>query len=231
MNYDRPELVDALAREYVLGTLQGPARRRFRGLAAGNLAMRRAIRDWETRLTPLAFELAAVEPPERVWAGIQRSLDGALPAAPPQRSRRLELLAAGLAVVALTFSVLFFTRGPDVQLQQPDYVVVIADEAEQPLWLIQAFAASNQLRITTINPTLPPTDRVYELWMLPDDGSPPLSLGLITAAVDSVLALTADRLALLARSSTLAVSLEPPGGSPTGAPTGPVVFTAPLIAT
>ena len=35
MNYDRPALLDGLASAYVLGTLQGPARRRFERLLPG----------------------------------------------------------------------------------------------------------------------------------------------------------------------------------------------------
>jgi anti-sigma-K factor RskA len=39
----------------------------------------------------------------------------------------------------------------------------------------------------------------------------------------------ADALAqLLRQGATIAISVEPPGGSPTGAPTGPVVASGPL---
>jgi len=37
------------------------------------------------------------------------------------------------------------------------------------------------------------------------------------------------QLGVLAQTMTLAVSLEPAGGSPTDWPTGPVIFTAPLL--
>jgi anti-sigma-K factor RskA len=68
------------------------------------------------------------------------------------------------------------------------------------------------------------TDRVLELWWARAEG-PPKSLGLIRA--DGTTVLRRGQLPGGLRGSGLdhmAVSVEPPGGSPTGAPTGPVVF-------
>jgi anti-sigma-K factor RskA len=65
--------------------------------------------------------------------------------------------------------------------------------------------------------------------MLPDGGAPPVSLGLIPGVGNATLPLNAAQLGVLAQTMTLAVSLEPAGGSPTGLPTGPVIFTAPLL--
>jgi len=68
--------------------------------------------------------------------------------------------------------------------------------------------------------------RAYELWALPGAGAAPVSLGLMPKSGRGTLQLNdAQRLAL-SRSRQIAVSLEPPGGSPTGAPTGPVLFVA-----
>jgi anti-sigma-K factor RskA len=68
--------------------------------------------------------------------------------------------------------------------------------------------------------------RAYELWALPGSGAAPVSLGLMPKTGRSTLQLNdAQRLAL-SRSKQIAISLEPPGGSPTGAPTGPVLFVA-----
>jgi anti-sigma-K factor RskA len=72
-----------------------------------------------------------------------------------------------------------------------------------------------------------PAGRDYELWALPKGGNP-VSLGILPAEGTSTRALTAVQKAALGASIQLAVSIEPPGGSPTGQPTGAVVFTAPL---
>jgi anti-sigma-K factor RskA len=65
--------------------------------------------------------------------------------------------------------------------------------------------------------------------MVPGGGAPPVSLGLIPGAGNAVLPLSAAQLGVLSQIMTLAVSLEPAGGSPTGLPTGPIIFTAPLL--
>ncbi|HEY3515538.1 MAG TPA: anti-sigma factor, partial [Gammaproteobacteria bacterium] len=93
-------------------------------------------------------------------------------------------------------------------------------------WLLQAF--TRELRVNTVNPRPEPVGNSYELWMLQDNAAP-VSLGLIPGVGNAVLPLSAAQLGVLAQTMTLAVSLEPAGGSPTGLPTGPVIFTAPLV--
>jgi anti-sigma-K factor RskA len=70
--------------------------------------------------------------------------------------------------------------------------------------------------------------RVLELWSVPPQGAP-RSLGLISA--DGATVLPRGKLPdtlLKGGTDALAVSVEPPGGSPTGAPTGPVVYAGKL---
>lgn len=74
MRYRDPELLDALAAEYVLGTLRGPAARRFEHLAAQDLLVRQAVQRAERRLSPLAAELAPVTPPAVIWEQIETVL-------------------------------------------------------------------------------------------------------------------------------------------------------------
>jgi anti-sigma-K factor RskA len=63
----------------------------------------------------------------------------------------------------------------------------------------------------------------FEVWVLPAGGGAPRSLGVLEQ-LDGELRLAAERAALLGAGAKLAISLEPVGGSPTGAPTGPVVL-------
>jgi anti-sigma-K factor RskA len=74
-----------------------------------------------------------------------------------------------------------------------------------------------------------PAGHDYELWALPKGGSP-VSLGVLPAVGASSRTLSAIQKQALASSSQVAVSIEPPGGSPTGQPTGDIVFVAPLRA-
>ena len=221
MRYDNPQLLDALAREYVLGTLRGRARARFKRVLGASLPARRAVLGWETRLAPLARAVPAVEPPQHVWTRIEAAVSSR-PARPTRGAGLWPALAAGLAVLAVLFGSLYFTQPPE----QARYVAVIADQTA-PIWVLQGF--TEELRVNTVNDRPIPAANSYELWMLPGGGAPPVSLGLLPVSGNAALPLDAQALAVLAQTMTLAVSLEPAGGSPTGAPTGPVLFTAPLL--
>ena len=80
-----------------------------------------------------------------------------------------------------------------------------------------------QLSIQPVQPVALTTQQSLELWAVPAQGAP-ASLGLIAA--DGLTAIS--RQALPVDTAALAVSLEPAGGSPTGAPTGPVLFVGKL---
>ena len=62
MNYVRPEVADRLASEYVLGTLQGGARRRFEALLPAHPMLRQAVTRWNDRLQPLAQAIPPLAP-------------------------------------------------------------------------------------------------------------------------------------------------------------------------
>jgi len=61
---------DALAAEYVLGTMRGRTRRRFESMVNGDPALADTVRAWEAFLTPLAEGLEPIATPERVWRAI-----------------------------------------------------------------------------------------------------------------------------------------------------------------
>jgi hypothetical protein len=76
MNYDRPQLLDRLAAEYVLGSMPTRARRRFERLRAQLPAADDAAHEWERRLMPLSTPVPALEPPRHVWDRIDRRTGG-----------------------------------------------------------------------------------------------------------------------------------------------------------
>jgi anti-sigma-K factor RskA len=225
MRYDDPQLLEALAREYVLGLLPARSRARFARVLSFSLVARRAVTAWERRFAPLAAAVRPVEPPVSAWTGIETALG--LRAAPRARAAGIwPALAAALAIVAVLFAGLYFSQQPSVE--RPAYVSVVTDAATGPVWLLQAFTEARALRVSTVNPRPAPAGSSYELWMLPDGGNP-VSLGLLPEMGAAQLGLNAAQLGVLTRTMTLAVSVEPAGGSPTGLPTGPVILTAPLI--
>ena len=71
MNYNRADLLDRLASEYVLGTLHGAARRRFEKVLIESAAARAAVHGWEQRFASLAASVPPVVPPLRVWTATE----------------------------------------------------------------------------------------------------------------------------------------------------------------
>jgi anti-sigma-K factor RskA len=69
------------------------------------------------------------------------------------------------------------------------------------------------------------------MWMLPGGDEKPVSLGLITTHETQVMVVPAALAARLDRAAGLAMSVEPAGGSPTGLPTGPVLYAGPALRT
>ena len=249
MDYGKKDLADALAAQYVAGTLRGAARRRFETLTPSHPALRSAVAGWQARLMPLTTVLADEAPPARTWARIEQRLWPVLAAdaADAASTRGLQRwwqnlglwrFASGLAsAVALGLAVLVANPDP----QAPPVVIVLqATEAGGPVGvgLATTLVASvsgdgRSLVARPLQPVALATGRVLELWAVPPDGAP-RSLGLISAAGATVIRrdklLSGPNRALLDARNTaaLAVSVEPPGGSPTGAPTGPVVFAGKL---
>jgi anti-sigma-K factor RskA len=218
MRYDDPELLDGIAREYVVGTLRGRARARFEAVLRSNEAARRSVRAWEDRLLPLSLELAPVAPQSAVWreidarvAGGGRRREDLVP-----RRRFGWAMAAVIALAAIGVSWLL------TRTNEPAGVAVLAPEGQPAIWHVEMFPDRERIRIVVAGAIPAQPRKSYELWALPEGGTP-VSLGLMPATSETR-PLAAAQLAALAASKQVAVSLEPPGGSPTGAPTGPILY-------
>ena len=252
MNYHHPELIERLAAAYVLGTLRGGARRRFEGLMASSIPMRLAVQRWERRLFWLSLRLKPVAPPARVWQQIESRIGPAksiavTPApmtAPVTSSHLWQAIAATVAGIALTLGFLLANRTPEIQTRvqvqteirplESAHTAIVAD-ATAPIWVLNTYPGAGtqaaELRVRAVREIALADNQSFELWMLPDSGSPPVSLGLLPRTGSAVLPLNEEKLRTLIATSKVAVSIEPAGGSPTGAPTGPVPYVAPLLHT
>jgi anti-sigma-K factor RskA len=237
LNYkNKPELHERLAAEYVLGTLRGPARKRFQRWLREDAAIARAVAEWEARLVPLAQTVSPQRPPARVWNEIEARLGPAKsPAGKSSFWRGLGLLASG-AAAALAFMLVAVPTllGPGKPGSREGYVAVLSDSRTQKAVLMVSVRRNDtELRVVTLDPAIQVSDASLELWALPKGGKPK-SLGLISdtqrpGANRAVLQLAAVADKTLSDVPMLAVSLEPRGGSPTGAPTGPVLYAGPCV--
>jgi len=232
MDYSRAELADHLAAEYVSGSLRGPARRRFEALLPAHPTLRAAVREWQTRLMPLTVSIEPRKPPAVVWQRIEARIGGAAPPVVPARTGWWGQLAlwrgfsAFASLAAIGLAVLLASPGP----AQPPVVVVLsatgaAGGAVVPASFVASISGDGRALVTRplVNVSLQ-ADRALELWALPGSGAP-RSLGLISASGATVV----KKGKVLEGATGLAVSLEPAGGSPTGAPTGPVLYVGKLL--
>ena len=235
MDYSRTELADALAAEYVSGALRGGARRRFESLLPAHAALRGAVHGWQARLMPLTAAVTPVQPSPLVWKRIEARIHGVAPT--PQASagwwRQLAFwrsLSAVAGVAALSLGVMLASPGP----VQPPIVVVLSAAAPAPgsaagsvlpATFVASISADGRAMVTKplVNVSLE-TNRSLELWSVPARGAP-RSLGLISADKATVV----QRGKVLEGTAALAVSLEPAGGSTTGAPSGPVLLVGKLV--
>ena len=225
---------EAMAGEYALGLLDEAGEAAARDLMRTDAGFAGEVARWQAALTGLAGGLSPVDPPPRVRAAVMGEVGGAEPRRvppPPRGSTRLwKAVAATLAVVSLGELALLLSR------PEPETVVrrVPAEAPPEPLVaaLVPTDAAPPILvsldvpqGVLTVDPSgLEAGDRAVQLWLLPPGGGAPVSLGLLAPNTDNTvevpLALAGLDPDLL---PSLAISLEPEGGSPTGAPTGPVV--------
>jgi anti-sigma-K factor RskA len=225
---NKPELRERLAAEYALGTLRGRARERLQRWLRDDPELAAEVARWDARLAPLADALQPVAPPARVWPKIEQRLALAKPysvAKPFSFWKALGLVASGAAAALVAVALLLPLRGTGVPAS---YIAVLSDpKTSHPVLVATAERGERVLRVTTLEPAIHVAGRSLELWALPRGGQPK-SLGLV-AGEKSELKLLAAADQSLGDVPALAVSLEPQGGSPTGQPTGPVLYTGPCV--
>jgi anti-sigma-K factor RskA len=242
MTLDDPRLIELLAQRFVLGTQRGAARQHFAALVRQRVDARQAVDYWEERLAPLAWDLAPVAPSELAWQRICRELGiRAAQTAPgrPARGNRWAAVAAACAAFAIVAAGGWWRaahRPPDIvtrtiveNVPEAVAVAVVSDNGGRNLWIARIAPDSRELTAQVIDGVEQRPANDYELWALTDAGIP-VSLGLLPQAGRRSVALDDAAITALRSSSTVAVSLEPRGGSPEPTPTGPVLYTAALLA-
>jgi len=220
--------LDVLAGEYVLGTLAPDERAAVDRRLLDNQELALRVAQWEARLAPLSEDLAPVTPRPVVWQQVRRAVTAGGREVAPSWWRRLGLwqgLTGAATAAALGLLALVLT----MPAAAPQLIAVLNDTDGRPLWLVRASADAPDLSARLLVAGAPP-GRVPELWVLPAGAQRPLSLGLLDPAGINQRTLEALPPDALEAGSLLEVSLEPPGGSPTGLPTGPVVSKGFLVA-
>jgi len=240
---------EALAAEYALGVLDGSERRAAEDLLTRDASFAAAVARWRTELEPMVETARAVAPPADLWRRIETELaPAAARTAAPRAEARPGLwsslafwrgLSFATAGAAAVFAALLVSPQPvTTPVVQPDATpqpAVVGPMAAAPVMMeggsaLLAAAYDPSHRRFIITPTGQyqlEASQVLELWIIVGDKAPK-SLGVIDPANPRAYALPQDVRADLAAGATLAVSIEPTGGSPTGSPTGAVVASGKL---
>jgi anti-sigma-K factor RskA len=220
-----------LAAEYVLGVLGAEERRAVETRMAEEASFAREVAEWEERLGGMASYIMPATPPAQTWLRIEASL-GEQPlsavARPPSIWQSLAFwrgLSIGSSVLAAACVAALVYVGmrpmPPVSPRTPLLATLTGTQTKQPNF-VAAIGADGQ-SLTIVPAALLTADkRSMELWLIPEGGKP-ASLGLIAAGQPVRLNIPPELLRQVGSGATLAVSLEPPGGSPTGQPTGEVI--------
>ncbi|ASG22005.1 RNA polymerase subunit sigma-70 [Nitrospirillum viridazoti CBAmc] len=215
--------LDLLAGEYVLGTLGAQQAKVVAEALPSHGALRYAVADWERLLAPLLAAVPAVPPPPTLWRRIEAQLPAAAESgwrawlrrqwdAPPVWRWMTTGAVAGLLAITLTIPAALRDDGPR-------YMAILTAIGDgRAGWLVEG--RGRVLEPVALAGVTTPSDRDLELWLIAD-GAPPQPVGLI--APGRVLPVAGKVLA--GGKLVLAISLEPKGGSPTGAPTGPVLYS------
>lgn len=214
----RRDFDSALAAEYALGTLRGAARQRFTRRLEQEPALAAEVSRWQNSFSELDQQVIPVIPAEAVWQRIARGLP-----AEKTRMRSVRWPWLGWALAASFAGALLYNQFtvPPV----PQAVAVLNGDSQQGSWVVSMSPDKSQLTIQAINASAVQSDRSLQLWLIPP-GRKPQSLGLVNNAGRQQVDVTKLQLASL---PTLAISLEPRGGSPTGQPTGPVVYSGKIM--
>ena len=230
-----------LAAEYALGVLAGDELRRAQELARTDSGFRDEVARWAGRLGPMLEDVEPVQPPEDAWGAIRERIEGGVEGGNVVQLRRRVTqwrgIAAAMTALAACLAIFIGVRPlPPVQTStQPPQAVpaaapmlaMLGTEQQGTKVVATWDPAARQLVLAVTGEMPSDTRHSHELWVIPPGGKPQ-SLGTMDKGKQMHMRL-ADALAqLLQQGATIAISVEPRGGSPSGAPTGPVVASGAL---
>lgn len=230
-----------LAAEYALGTLDAAERAEVASRRITEPALDRAITEWESRLAPLTETVSSVLPSADLLPRIEARIAAreglslvkgdrhrADMTALERRARRWRTAALGATALAASLVLAVSLR----ELSRPElprtFVAVMQKDDASPSFLLTVDLETKLLTIRPVAAERQP-GKSYQLWMAHEAVGGPHSLGLVAEGDLTPRAALARYDRTVIEKATFAVSLEPEGGSPTGKPTGPVLFHAKLV--
>jgi anti-sigma-K factor RskA len=241
---------DLTAAEYALGVLDETERAAAEARSAREPAFAQAVLAWVLRLEPLIDRIDPVEPSAALWTRITAATAPKTVSAPvptpandapsPRRPVRWRAWAVGVGAIAAVALLFVGVRmgvpiggSPAVstgaQSGQTLVATLTLTESNASAFTVAYDPARSMVYATPAADFSIPHARAAELWLIPADGKP-RAVGLVDPSKAASMPMPPPFRALAREKAVMALSIEPPGGSPTGSPTGPVVATGALSA-
>jgi anti-sigma-K factor RskA len=218
-----------LAGDLVLGLLEGAEQAEAERRLASDPAFAREVEYWRQRFA----EFDDSTEPQPAGDALWRKIDAAMPGENPSTTTTmpgawtrfwsnlpaLRATAAGASLAALLLAVAlgFAIRAAS---QQPVMVAVLLDGSRAGA-VVHTFADGRVVLVPLTSISVP-AGRTIQVWTLPSRERGPVSVGLMDQA--RTLQLSLQDLPAPRQDQLFELTLEPAGGSPTGRPTGPVLF-------
>jgi len=233
MTPDRDDRIHAA--EFVLGLLGDEARAAAERRLSSDPAFAREVASWQKHFAVFDDTADEVVPADDLWRKIEAGMAAAVPASsvsPPSMLRRLWNSLGALRIAALSGTAAAFAfatvaavtvrHAQEVAARKPVYVAILIDDAtRQAGAIVNAFADGRVEMIPLVDMTVP-AGRSLQVWTLWNREVGPRSVGLLDRARATPLDL--ERLPTTAADQLFEITLEPSGGSPTGRPTGPILY-------
>ena len=222
MRLARHRQLDALIGEYMLGSLRGGARRRFERAVREEPAVALRLRTLQREFAPRYSESIAETLPAGGWQRLERELNLSQYRAPwYSRVSFLRVWALGVSAALVLGIALIALRAPTETTLTP--IAQLAMKGAPPSVTAALSADRRTLQLRAVRPVVAGPLQSYELWVIPEGGTP-ISLAVL-GQLDGTLRVPEGHVERLRKGALLAISVEPAGGSPTGAPTGPVILS------
>lgn len=229
---DAPSDDGILAAEYVIGLLTPDEARKVKARAAEDPALAQSILSWQERLSGLARRVRPVTPPPLVWQRLEAEVMPPAPAARNGRRRRpwwhaaawrgtgqqAGWMFAGGMIGAAVMAALLASK---LLIAEPAVAALVPVNSPMPAFWVMVTKDGYATVIADAAELQP--GNTLELWGVPPGATVPVSLGVVPATGRVKMP------AIVPAGTLLLVSSEPQGGSPTGAPTGPVVYQGRMV--
>jgi anti-sigma-K factor RskA len=234
---DTPEGGDPIvAGEYVLGVLEASERSTVAQRIEREPAFASEVAFWDERLGGFADEVKSVAPPEAAWSRIEAAI--AAPSAVPALGapalgalwqnlffwRIVGLGSSGLATACL---IALAYLGTVAAPERAPLLATLGQQGGQP-GFVAAIGSGGSLVIVPAS-LLTANQKSMELWLIPTGTQArPRSLGLIAPSQPVRITVPPNLVPFVTPEASLAVSLEEPGGSRTGAPSNDIIAVGKL---